>query len=399
MEIRADFHIHSKYARATSKDMNILSIADFAKIKGLNVVATGDFTHPKWLAEIKDNLEECDGLLKMKKNDNGVRFILSTEISSIYKDKDKVRRVHNLILMPSIKSVEKLNEELRLRGCNLNSDGRPIIGLSSKNLLELVLEVDKNAVFIPAHIWTPWFSLFGSKSGYDTIEDCFEELTPFIKTMETGLSSDPEMNWKVSMLDNINLISNSDAHSPDNLGRECNILNCELNYSSIVDVIQGNDKKKFLYTVEFYPEEGRYHYDGHRNCDVCLSPEESEKYNKLCPVCNKPLVIGVANRVFELSDVKKVDVDKKTPFKYIIPLKQIISQILGVGTKSKKVCLYYDDVLSKMGSELDILLKKTKKEFEEHGFDVLGEKIEKMRSGKVKKIPGYDGVYGIIQVL
>ncbi len=397
MEIRADFHIHSKYARATSKDMNILSIVEFAKIKGLNVVGTGDFTHPKWLEEIENTLEECDGLLKLKGSD--VRFILSGEISSIYTHNGKVHRVHNIVLMPSIKSVKKLNEELKSLGCNLCSDGRPIVGLSSKKLLEIVLEVDKDAVFIPAHIWTPWFSLFGSKSGYDTIEDCFEELTPFIKTMETGLSSDPEMNWGFSLLDNITLISNSDCHSLDSLGRECNVLDCDLNYMSITGAIQSNDKSKFLYTIEFYPEEGKYHYDGHLDCNVCLSPEESKKLNNLCPVCGKPLVIGVANRVFELSDKQKINSNNRIPFKYAIPLKQIISQMLKVGVSSKKVSLYYENAINTLGNELDILIKIPINIFVEKGFGDLGEKIDKMRKGEVIRKPGYDGVYGVIEVL
>jgi len=399
MEIRADFHIHSKYARATSKDMDIDHLAKFAKIKGLDVVGTGDFTHPKWLNEIENKLEEQDGLLKLKDFSSDVKFILSGEISSIYTQDGKVHRVHNLILMPSIESVKKLNDELRSRGCNLNSDGRPIIGLSSKQLLEIVLETDKEAVFIPAHIWTPWFSLFGSKSGFNTIEDCFQELTPFIKTMETGLSSDPEMNWKFSLLDNITLISNSDSHSPDNLARECNVLNCDLSYISIADAIQSDDKNKFLYTVEFYPEEGKYHYDGHKDCNICLSPEESKKYNNLCPVCHKPLVIGVANRVFELADKEKIDISNKIPFKSLIPLKQIISQILNTGVSSKKVISYYNFLIEKFGNELDILIKIEQKQFDEAGFNDIGEKIAKMRKNEVERKPGYDGVYGVIRVL
>ena len=400
MEIRADLHIHSKYSRATSPNMDLESLSKSAKIKGLDVLATGDFTHPKWISEIDSKLEEDKGLLKFKKSKDNFRFILATEISSIYKKNGKCYRNHNIIILPSIEAAKNFNKRLVDLKCNISSDGRPIVGLDPKKLIEIAMECDPKFMFIPAHIWTPWFSLFGSKSGFDKMEDCFEEYTPFIKACETGLSSDPEMNWLVSQLDNVNLVSNSDCHSPENIARECNVFDCDVSYDGLYDVINTPNSDKFLYTVEFYPEEGKYHYDGHLKCDVCFSPEQTEKHDGLCPKCGKPLVIGVMNRVAELSDrtlaeAKKI---KKVPFKSLIPLKEIVAQKIGVGVKSQKVCKYYDNMIGLMGNELDILIKMEKSDFEKHGFDEIGDMISKMRSGQVTRSPGFDGKYGKIEI-
>ena len=400
MEIRADLHIHSKYARATSPLMDLEHLDEFGKKKGLNVIATGDFTHPKWFKEIETKLVEDKGLYKLKNINTGLRFILSTEISSIFRKNNKCYRSHNLILFSNIDSVRNFNKNLIDLKCNLNADGRPIVGLEPKKLLEIAMECDKKFMFIPAHIWTPWFSLFGSKSGFDNLEDCFEEFTPFIHTCETGISSDIIMNRRVKQLDNINLISNSDCHSLEKLGRECNVFDCDLSYDGIYNILNTSNSNKFLYTIEFYPEEGRYHYDGHRNCKICLSPEETRKNNGLCPKCGKPLIVGVLNRVEQLSSRSEKEVLKfnKNNFKYIIPLREIISQMFGVGVNSLKVINFYDKLLEKFSNELDILLKVDYEDFVKNDFEIIGKLICKMRLGEVDKTPGYDGDYGVINI-
>ncbi len=398
MEIRADLHIHSKYSRATSPNMDLENLNKFAQIKGLNVLATGDFTHPKWVVEMEEKLIENKGLFKLKGAGGDMRFILSTEISSIYKKNGKCYRSHNIIILPSIEAVKNFNKRLVELKCNISSDGRPIVGLDPRKLLEIAMECDPKFMFIPAHIWTPWFSLFGSKSGFNRIEDCFEEYTPFIRACETGLSSDPEMNWLVSQLDNVNLVSNSDCHSPENIARECNVIDSELSYDGLYKVINTPNSDKFLYTVEFYPEEGKYHYDGHLDCNVCFSPKETKSYQGKCPVCGKSLVVGVMNRVMELSDRTLAEAKKmsRVPFKSLIPLKEIISQMLSAGVKSQKVCQYYDSMINLMGNELDILLKKQENNFKKNGFSEIGQMILKMRNNKVEKSPGFDGQYGKI---
>ncbi|MCX6738410.1 MAG: endonuclease Q family protein, partial [Candidatus Parcubacteria bacterium] len=302
MEFIADLHIHSKYSRATSPEADLDHIYESAKIKGIQVVGTGDFTHPKWIQEIEQKLEPAEqGLFKMKKSQDEIRFLLSSEISCIYKYKDKVRKVHNIILAPSLEAVKKINETLSKIG-NIHSDGRPIIGLNSKELLKIALEADENCLFVPAHCMTPWFAIFGSKSGFDSIEECFDEYSKYIFALETGLSADPANIWLIPDGRRVALISNSDAHSPSKLGREANVFNTELSYSGIVEAIKSKDNKKFLYTIEFFPQEGRYYYDGHRACDISLSPAESKRYNNICPVCGKPLTLGVMNRIVKLSD-------------------------------------------------------------------------------------------------
>jgi len=400
MKFVADFHIHSKYSRAVSPQMNLENLGKWGEIKGINVLGTGDFTHPKWFLEIKKELVPAEqGLIQLKTKSSGTRFVLSAEISCIYKKNGKVRKVHIIIVAPSINAVEKINKELNKIG-NLHSDGRPILGLDAKELTKVVLEADKNCLVVPAHVWTPWFSVFGSKSGFDSLEECFEEYTKHIYAVETGLSSDPKMNWRLSQLDKISLISNSDAHSLAKLGREANVFDTELSYDGIVDALKSKNKKKFLYTIEFFPEEGKYHYDGHRACNLSLTPQESKKYNNICPKCAKPLVIGVLNRVEELADRPEGLVLKKDiPFKSLIPLNEIIAEAVGSSILSKAVAKHYNSLINSLGSELHILLEATGKEIKENSLPGIATGIINMRQGKVFIEPGYDGVYGKIKTL
>ncbi len=400
-----DLHIHSRYSRACSADLELPKIAKACEQKGIDIVVTGDFTHPAWIKHIKENLaEERQGIYKLKDNSSVTRFILGTEISCIYKHKDATRRVHLLILAPSIEAVEKFNAILTEKGVNIRSDGRPIMGLSAKSVLEIILAIDPRFMMIPAHIWTPWFAVFGSKSGYNALEDCFEELTPHITAAETGLSSDPTMNHRLSALDKITLVSNSDAHSLNNLGREANVfdLNNNFTYDEILDVLKTGDRKKFLYTIEFYPEEGKYHHDGHAVCKVVLSPKETKKNKFLCPVCKKPVTVGVLHRVDDLADREEEKINPKNfiPHKYIVPLKEIIAKVVGVGPASKKVVKEYEMMLKNLGSEFFILLKADIKEIEKVASDKnIALAIANMREGNVKVKPGYDGIFGSVEVI
>jgi len=399
MKFIGDFHIHSKYSRATSPSTDLENLNKWAKIKGVNVLGTGDFTHPLWVRELKEQLEPAEpGLFKFKGDELSTRFILTSEISCIYSKNQEVRKVHIVVLAPSFEAVDKINAKLELIG-NLHSDGRPILGLDAKELLKIVLDADENCLVVPAHAWTPWFSVFGSKSGFNSLEECFDEYTKYIYAIETGLSSDPAMNWKLSQLDKITLISNSDAHSPKKIGREANIFDTELSYDAIIDAIKSKDKNKFLYTIEFFPEEGKYHYDGHRLCDINFSPAESKKYNNICPKCKKPLTIGVFNRVSELADRQDGFIPKNSiPYKSLIPLEEIIADSLGVGVASKKVFGFYNQLVKNIGSEFDILLKSDKLEIAKNSLPEIAEGVIKVRNGDVKIIPGYDGVYGKIKI-
>ena len=399
MKFIADFHIHSKYSRATSKDMDLENLDKWAKIKGIKVLGTGDFTHPEWLKSLKENLRLAEpGLFKFKKNDSGTRFVLTSEISCIYSKKNRVRKVHIVIIAPSFDVVEKINTHLGWIG-NLKSDGRPILGLDAKELAKIVLDASKDCLVVPAHIWTPWFAMFGSKSGFDSIEECFEEYSKHIYSVETGLSSDPSMNWRLSALDKITLISNSDAHSPQKIGREANVFDTELSYEAISRAIKEKNPKEFLYTIEFFPQEGKYHYDGHRNCDIRLSPQESKKYNNVCPTCGKPLTIGVMNRVEALADRKEgFKPEGAIPFKSLIPLTEIIAESLGVTVASKKVDLEYKNLIKKLSNEFNILLDVSKEGLVSATLPEIAEGIIRVREGKVFITPGYDGVFGKISI-
>lgn len=399
-----DLHIHSKYSRACSPQLTLPNIAQGAARKGVNIISTGDFTHPDWFKQIKENLiEDSQGLYKLKGDKTGVKFILGTEVAVVYKHRDKVRRLHLLIFFPGLDDVEKFNGVLKERGINIRSDGRPIMGMSAKELLNILLAVNAKGMMIPAHAWTPWFGLFGSKSGYDSIEECFEELTPEIRAIETGLSSDPPMNHRLSKLDSITLISNSDAHSPDNIGREANVMafkdEASVTYDEIFRIIKDGDQKNFLYTIEFYPEEGMYHFDGHRDCHVSLSPAETKKEKMICPRCKKKLTVGVLHRVEDLADQKNED-EKFIPHKYVVPLREIIGTVLEVGPKCKGVEKERQNLLKYFKSEFEILLKADIEKINQHAcHPAVGQAIKNMREGKVKVVPGYDGEYGKVEVL
>jgi len=411
MKIIADFHIHSKYSRATSSKMDLEHIYLYAKRKGINIVGTGDFTHPQWLKEIQEKLIPAeDGLYRLKPDllDNlkdlvfdkkdDLRFIISGEISNIYAKNGKTRRLHNLILLPSIESAEKINHLLSLQG-NLKSDGRPILGMDSLELLKIVYEKEKNSMFIPAHIWTPWFSLFGSMSGFDSLEEAFGKYSNYLTALETGLSSDPKMNWRLSMLDQYSLVSNSDAHSPDNLGREANIFDIDFSYSQIKKALIEKDKNKFLSTIEFFPEEGKYHYDGHRLCQVRLSPAERKKINGICPVCHRPLTVGVLSRVEELADREEgIMPPTAIPFKSLIPLKEIIADVLNVDPHTKSVENIYLKLLQQFNNEFNLLLNVPVEEISKLAGEKIALAISNMREGKVEIEPGYDGEYGKIKI-
>jgi uncharacterized protein (TIGR00375 family) len=410
MQFVADFHIHSKYSRATSKDMDLENLDKWAKIKGIKVMGTGDFTHPAWLKELKEKLEPAEsGLYRLKSETEGIRFLLTAEISCIYSKKGKVRKIHIVIFAPSFEIVEKINAHLGWIG-NLKADGRPILGLDAKELAKIVFDTSENCLLVPAHAWTPWFSIFGSKSGFDSIEECFDEYSKYIYSIETGLSSDPAMNWRLSALDKITLISNSDAHSPSRIGREANVFDTELSYLGIIEAIKGknlhpvknqisNGARKFLYTIEFFPQEGKYHYDGHRNCEISLSPQESKKYNNICPRCGRPLTIGVLNRVEQLADREEgFKPEGAVPFKSLIPLEEIIADAVGVMTRSKKVLEEYENLIKKFGNEFKILLEASHQELKAATSPEIAEGIIRTREGKVFIEPGYDGVYGKIRI-
>jgi len=412
MKFIADLHIHSKFSIATAKNLDLENLYIAAQLKGITVIGTGDFTHPGWFAEIKEKLAPAEpGLFKLKDKiakicdkevpvlcRSKVRFLLSCEISNIYKKDGKVRKNHNLIFMPNLEKAESFNKKLDKIG-NIKSDGRPILGLDAKNLLEIMLDTSNGAFFIPAHIWTPWFSVMGSKSGFDSIEECFEDLTPHIFAVETGLSSDPPMNWRVSTLDGLTLISNSDAHSPMKLGREANLFNTELSYYNIRAAIKEGDKKRFLGTFEFFPQEGKYHLDGHRKCNIRFLPKETIKNKGICPVCLKPLTLGVLYRVEELADQpKNIYPEQKNPFYSIIPLTEILSEILKVGAGSKRVKQKYNNLLEKLGPELKILHETTYESLGKLGIPLLGEAIKRVRAKQITLLPGYDGEFGKVKI-
>lgn len=402
MRIFADLHIHSKYSRSCSPDLTLENIAKWCEYKGIKVVGTADFTHPAWFNEIKSKLiEDQAGLYKLKDVSSPVRFILSSEISCIYKQGGRARRLHLCLLFPDLRSVESLNDIFDERGFNRKSDGRPIIGLSAKDLAKIALGINENSLVIPAHAWTPWFSVFGSKSGFDSLSECFEELTPKIHSIETGLSSDPPMNWQLSALDDITLISNSDAHSPANLGREANVFEISennLNYSELSRIIKEKDRNKFLYTIEFFPEEGKYHIDGHADCKFSSLPQSSAKNKNICPRCGKKLVLGVLNRVSELADKKDNSARNQIPYKSTIPLMEIIADAYDVGKNSKKVAKEYFNLIGKY-TEFEILLDLPLPELLKITDEEIANRVILMREGKVDITPGYDGIYGKVKIV
>lgn len=401
-----DLHIHSKYSRACSKNLELPQIAKMCERKGIDISVTGDFTHPGWFAHLKENLiEDTVGIYKLKDGSSKTKFIIGTEIASIKKHKDKTRRLHLLVFAPTLEVAEKFNNILTERGFNLKSDGRPILGMIAKDILALMLEIDPRMVMIPAHAWTPWFGVFGSNGGYDSLEECFEELTPNIFAIETGLSSNPPMNWRLSALDNISLVSNSDAHSLEKLGREANVLNFEseknISYGEIMRIIKDRKKEEFLRTIEFYPEEGKYHVDGHRDCGFYCEPEETKRLKGLCPKCKKPLIIGVMNRVVELSDRSEEEVkavENKIPFSSLVPLAEILADIFSVGVSTKRVKTEYEKMINFFGNEFFILLHVDLKDIEKEFGKQISLAIERVRSGNIFIRPGYDGEFGEVKV-
>lgn len=406
-----DLHIHSKYSRACSPQLTLANIEATCRLKGVDIIGTGDFTYPAWFRAIKNELSEIEssGLYRLKAApDDRIKFILSTEVALIYKDPStssgqvasKVRRIHLIVHAPNLKAVEELNNYLDKR-YNIRSDGRPILGMTAPELIRLCLAIHPQFLVYPAHIWTPWFSVFGSKSGFDSFEACFHEQTPNVYAYETGLSSDPEMNWRVSELDNYTLLSNSDAHSLPNIGREANVMElAELSYQELYRIIKNQDQTKLKYSIEFYPEEGMYHFDGHRACGISYSPVESLQQHNLCPVCHKPLVIGVLSRVEELADRPIGFKSKKSSdFKKLIELDKIIAEALNIKSRnSKSVQREYNNLLNGLGSELDILLNKSLDEIAQVASTKVVEGIKRVREGRLNIKPGFDGQYGEIKI-
>jgi uncharacterized protein (TIGR00375 family) len=412
MRFHADLHVHSKYSRATSRDLDLEHLAAWACRKGIGVVATGDFTHPAWCAELKQKLVPAEpGLFRLRDDIEQavtqtlppacrapVRFMLEVEISTIYKKGDRTRKIHHLIYAPDFETVDRMSARLARIG-NIASDGRPILGLDSRDLLEIALEAGPHAYLVPAHIWTPWFAALGSQSGFDSIADCYGDLADRIFAVETGLSSDPAMNWRVSFLDRYRLTSNSDAHSPGKLGREATTFDCEVDYFAIKHALESGHG--YVGTVEFFPEEGKYHLDGHRKCEVRLSPKETLAHGGLCPVCGQPLTIGVEHRVDVLADRSEAQaVPPRTAgaVSSLVPLPEILSELTASGAASRTVARGYDQAISKLGPELPILQSVPVEDIAHAGSSILAEAIARLRSGHVIRDAGYDGEYGVIRL-
>ena len=407
MKMIADLHIHYRFSMATSKEGTPENLDFWARKKGISLIGTGDFTHPVWREELKERLvSEGNGLYRLRDEyvkeesrkfpGEGTRFVVSGEISSIYKKNGKTRKVHNVILLPGLEAADAMAQRLEKIG-NIHSDGRPILGLDSHDLLEMMLDVCPEGILIPAHIWTPHFSVLGAKSGFDSVEECFEELAPYIHALETGLSSDPAMNWRISKLDRYQLVSNSDAHSPSKLGREANLLDIDCSYEGLYRAIQTGEGLEG--TVEFFPEEGKYHFDGHRKCGVSLSPVEAERLGGICPVCGKKLTMGVDHRVEQLADRAEGFV-KKDGKKYesLVPLPEVISTCMGYSAASKKVQGCFEQMIQTLGTEFDILRNVPSEDIKSCAGERIAEGIENVRTGNVKRIPGYDGEYGKIEL-
>lgn len=395
MKFIADFHIHSKYSRATSQQMNIPTLSKYAKRKGITLMGTGDWTHPLWLYELKKELEPMgEGLFRYE----DTFFMLTTEVSNLFVRKGKGKKVHNIIFAPSFETVEKINQQVGRYG-DLSADGRPMLSLEAKNLVKIVLDIDPQCLIVPAHVWTPWFSVFGSNSGFDSVEECFEEETHNIYALETGLSSDPPMNWRLSNLDKYTLISNSDSHSPAKIGREANVFDCEINYKEIIGLLKRKDNTKFLFTIEFFPEEGKYHYDGHRNCKLRFSPAQTKANNGICPSCGKKITVGVMNRVEELADRPEGFIPENyIPCKHLVPLEEIISKVTKKGIGTGAVENEYLKLTQGQYTEFDILIYLSKEKLSQFISTDILKGILNVREKKLNILPGYDGVYGEIEI-
>lgn len=414
MKLICDFHIHSRYAYATSKDMNVAGIYHWAKLKGITIVGTGDCTHPSWLRELEQKLrpaigglwqvessfaEKCNQELPLSCSKQDLCFVPTVEISTIYSRGGKVRKIHQIIVLPDFTTVHALNDILSTKG-NLMADGRPTFGMDSRELLRIVRSISEEALFIPAHVWTPWFGIFGSKSGFDSLEEAFGEDQQYIVAIETGLSSDPAMNWQIDNLRKKTIVSFSDAHSPRKLGREATVLDCKLEYRDIIDSVISNDQR-LLGTIEFFPEEGKYHLDGHRACGVSFSPKETARIEGICPVCGKQLTVGVLNRVQEVvrAQEKTAHSINKKQVEYIIPLAELLAAQAGLkNVQAKRIEEQYLQIVSAFGNEFFILRELPLEKLVHAGYDELAKNIDDMRKGKIKIIPGFDGEYGKIQL-
>jgi len=400
MRVITDFHLHSKWSRACSKNLTIPNIAHVCERKGIHFVGTSDFTHPAWRAEIGRELtEESPGTFTLAREDSATRFLLSTEVSCIYKKEGRVRRVHHCILASSLSGVDRFIQTLESRGCNLRADGRPIIGIDSEDLIKILLEADPDGMLIPAHAWTPWFSVFGSMSGFDSLQECFGDMTKHVYAIETGLSSDPKMNWRLPSLDQVFLVSNSDAHSLDKLGREANVFEMSKpNFSELRRIMVEKDVKKFIETIEFFPEEGKYHADGHRLCHFSCTPKETKRLKGLCPKCGKPLTVGVLHRVDELAKREEGERGElAVPYRSIVPLVELVASVLGVGSSSKKVAKEVENLLQDSRTEFGVLLDLPERALADVTLPEIVEAIIQMRNGNIDITPGYDGEYGVIR--
>lgn len=393
--IVADFHIHSRYSRACSKDLTVAELAKWAKIKGIGVLGTGDFTHPLWLQELKETLRATGGGLFEAE---GVRFLLTAEVNTLFYKGGKAHQIHHVLLAPSIEAVERINKELGSFG-GLSLDGRPMLQMEAWRLVEIVLGIEPRCLVVPAHAWTPWFAIFGSTSGFDTVEECFEHQAERIVALETGLSSDPAMNWRLKRLDRYALLSNSDAHSARRIGREANVFECELSYDAVVGAIRRKDPMQFLYTVEFFPEEGKYHFDGHRNCKIRWAPQETKRQGGRCSVCGRKVTVGVMHRVEELADRPEgVVPERAIPFKRVVPLEEIIAEALGVGVGTQAVERDYQQLIYHCGTEFDVLLHAAEEPLRKATTPKIVDGILRMRQGQVSIEPGYDGEYGTVRI-
>lgn len=440
MELVIDLHLHSRFSRAVSPRMNLANMYMWGRKKGLNVLSVADFTHPTWFKETSSRLEEMnEGIYKLKDEESvklqlgemggvghiGPYFMLSTEVACIYSEKGKVHRIHNLIFSPNFTTALKINKELIARGSNLSSDGRPVLGLTSRELAELVFSIDRKNTIIPCHIWTPWFSLYGSKSGYDRILDCFGEYAKYIFAVETGLSSDPSMNWRINELETRSIVSFSDAHSLEKMGREATVLrkknesqitNSDITYSNILNgLVKGKERIfELAYTIEFYPEEGKYHYTGHRNCGIIQTPEDTKKNGVICPVCKRQLTVGVMHRVEELANLPEANFSKskdthgtvwlkdktnaRPPFVSLVPLLEIIAESLGTGVSSQSVLSLFDVLVRTFGSEHEVLLRAPVERIEHVAGARLADGIKRVRERVIHIIPGYDNTYGVVEI-
>lgn len=395
MRIVADFHIHSRYSRATSSQLDLELLSRWARYKGISLLGTGDCTHPLWMAELKQKLKPTpEGLYEYQ----GVRFLLTAEVNTTFLSGGRGKRIHHVLFLPSIEAAEALNRSLNRYG-DLTSDGRPTLSLSASDLVKLSLNVSPEILIVPAHAWTPWYSIFGSNSGFNSVEECFGDEAKEIFCLETGLSSDPAMNWRLSRLDRYTLISNSDSHSASRVGREANVFDCDPSYREICEILRTRGDKRFLYTIEFFPEEGKYHFDGHRNCKARISPEESKRHQNRCPVCGRKVTIGVMHRVEDLANrPSDYNPGNRTPFKRLVPLDQIVADARGVGVGSKAVEMEYLDLVQRVGTEFEILVDFPEELLRKNIPAKIAEGILRVRAGQVEINPGYDGEYGEVKI-